>query len=423
MKINLLYGKEGKIVEFPEEKTTVILPKPSKPVDNEKTALLEALRKPIACQPINQLVKSEDTVAIVFSDITRAMPSHRVLPVLLDELSHVPDQQITLINALGTHRSNTQEELIEILGEKIVKRYHILQHDCHAEKDLTYLGTTVRGHEIWVNRVYMESSVRILTGFIEPHLFAGFSGGPKSVLPGVAGIKTINANHCPQMIGDPKSTFTFTTGNPIWEEMLEVAKRSNPTFILNVTLTDDRQITGVFVGNLEEAHQAGVDFIKKTAMIPVEEPFDIVVVTAGGYPMDISMYQSVKGIAVSAGIVKDGGAVILASECPEGLPSYGEYGPLMALAKTPDQLLEKIYHPGFFMQDQWDAQIQAQISKRVKVFIFSDGLKDQEIRQVLAEPCHSISDLVNELIDKYGNQARVAVLPAGPLSVPFVKTK
>jgi nickel-dependent lactate racemase len=155
----------------------------------------------------------------------------------------------------------------------------------------------------------------------------------------------------------------------------------------------------------------------------VEEPFEIVVATAGGYPMDISMYQSVKGIAVCAGIVKDGGTIILVSECPEGLPDYGEYGPLMGLAENPDDLLKKIHQPGFHMQDQWDAQIQAQICKRVRVYIFSDGLKDEEVRQVLAEPCHDVADMVDKLIKESQNKARVAVLPAGPLSVPFVEKR
>jgi nickel-dependent lactate racemase len=421
VKVELLYGREGKVVEFPDGRTTVVVPRPVDPVPDEKAAVRRALRAPIGSPPLRELVGPDDSVAIVFSDITRPMPSDRVLPVLLEELDDVPDDRIVFINALGTHRPNTPDELVDIVGPEIVERYRVIQHDCRDENELVCLGETSRGHEIWVSRTYMESTVRILTGFIEPHLFAGFSGGPKAVLPGVAGIKTITANHGPEMIGHPRSTFTYTRGNPIWEEMFEVAARTEPTFLLNVTLTEDRRITGVFGGDLEQAHEAGVAFVKRTAMLPVDRPFDIVVTTAGGYPLDISLYQSVKGIGVAANIVKDGGAIIMASECMEGLPDYGEYGELMRLAESPDALLAMIHQPGFMMQDQWDAQIQAQICKRVDVHIYSEGLTDEEIRQAQAVPCEDVESTVAVLLERSGPEARIAVLPAGALVVPYLQ--
>jgi len=421
VKVELLYGREGKVIEFPDGRTTIVMPKPVDPILDERTAVQRALRAPIGSPPLRELVGPDDSVAIVFSDITRPMPNDRVLSVLLEELSHVPDDRIVLINALGTHRPNTPDEMVALVSPEIVERYQVIQHDCHDENEMVYLGKTSRGHEIWVNRTYMESTVRILTGFIEPHLFAGFSGGPKAVLPGVAGVKTITANHGPDMIGHPRSTFTYTVGNPIWEEIFEVAARTEPTFLLNVTLTENRRITGVFAGDLAQAHEAGVAFVKRTAMVPVDRPFDIVVATAGGYPLDISMYQSVKGIGVSGNIVKDGGAIILISECMEGLPDYGEYGDLMRLAETPDDLLSLIHQPGFMMQDQWDAQIQAQICRRVDVYIYSEGLTDEETRHALAMPCKDVERTVAALLDRYGPGARVAVLPAGPLTVPYVQ--
>jgi nickel-dependent lactate racemase len=359
-------------------------------------------------------------VAVVFSDITRPMPNDRVLPILLDELDRVPDDRITLINALGTHRPNTPEEIGDLLGAEVAGRYRVVQHDCRDPAQLVHLGQTSWGHEAWVNRAYVESSVRILTGFIEPHLFAGFSGGPKAVLPGVAGLRTITANHGPEMIGHPKSTFGETDGNPIWEEMSEVALLTRPTFLLNVTLTEDHCITGVFSGDLAEAHRAGVDFVRRSALAPVEEPFDVVVTTAGGYPLDISMYQAVKGISVAGRIVKDGGAIVLVSECSEGLPGHGEYGELMRLADTPARLLEMIHQPGFAMQDQWDAQIQAGICERAQVYVHADGLTDDEIRLALARPCRDIEKTVSRLVEQFGPGARIAVLPAGPLTVPLL---
>jgi len=420
MQVNLLYGKNGKSIALPDEITTVIQPAQSNPMPDEMAAVQRALQSPLGCHPLSETVTSSDQVAIVFSDITRPMPYHSILPPLLKQLEQVPDDQIIFINATGTHRSNTEGELVEILSREIVDRFTILQHDCRAQDELVHIGTSSRGNEIWVNGQYMQSSVRILTGFIEPHLFAGFSGGPKAVLPGIAGERTIIANHGVDMIGAHTATFAHTAGNPLWEEMLEAALMSQPTMLLNVTQTEDRRITGVFAGELKQAHAAGVEFIRETSLVPVPQRYDIVISTAGGYPLDISMYQSVKGMAVTKNIVKDGGSVILACECEEGLPDYGEYRDIVNLAQTPEELLAIIHKPGFSMQDQWDVQIQAQLCQRVNFYIHSDGLTDQEVKQALGTPCHDIEATVRELLAVYGPDARIGVLPAGSLTVPFI---
>ena len=421
MQVRLLYGKSGKHIRVPEERTTVIEPKPVNPVPDEIAAVRQALRAPIGTPPLCELVNPGDTVAIVFSDITRPMPYKRILPVLFDEIGQVPRENILLINALGTHRPNTQEELEEILGAEIVQRYRVIQHDCHAMEDLVSLGKSARRHEILVNRYYMESTVRILTGFIEPHLFAGFSGGPKAVLPGIAGFQTIIANHGIHMIGDPGVGFAKTMGHPIWEEMLDAAVHSQPTFLLNITQTEERLITGVFAGDLLQAHRAGVEFVGDTAMIPVKKPFDIVISTSGGYPLDISMYQAVKGMVAAGQIVKDGGAIILVSECSEGLPDSGEYGNILRLADTPERILSLIRKPGFLMQDQWDVQLQAHVCERAKFYIYSEGLTDEEKRLAFGIPCNNVEVLVDKLLDEYGPEANIAVLPAGSLSVPYLE--
>lgn len=421
MRVNLLYGKRQKVIELPDERTTVIKPKHVPPLPDEEYAIRQALRNPIGSPPLRELVSPDDTVAIVFSDITRPMPNDRVLPVLLDELNQIPKDQIVLINALGTHRANTHNELTDLLGAEIFSQYQVVQHDCYDENCLTPLGRTSRGNKILVNSLYLKSTVRILTGFIEPHLFAGFSGGPKAVLPGIAGADTIFSNHGPGMIADPSSNFTLTNGNPIWEEMLEVALQTNPTFILNVTLTDDRHITGVFAGDLQQTYQKGVKFLKRSALIAVDNLFDIAITTAGGYPLDISMYQSVKGIKVASGIVRDGGTILLISECLEGLPEYGEFGEIMRLSETPDDLLAMVHSPGYSMQDQWDAQIHAQICKRLALRIYSEGLTDGEIQQVFGVPSRDVEYTLEGLHKKYGPNARIAVLPSGPLAVPYIR--
>jgi len=420
MRINVSYGKSHKAVTLPDDRTTVIKPKHAPALPNEESAIRQALRNPLGTPPLRELVSPNDSVAIVFSDITRPMPNDRVLPVLLGELDKVPKDQIVLINALGTHRANTHDELTELLGEEILSQYQVIQHDCYDEDGLSELGKTSRGNKILVNSVYQNSTIKILTGFIEPHLFAGFSGGPKAVLPGIAGAETIFSNHRAGMIANPNANFACTKGNPIWEEMLETALRTEPTFILNVTLTDDRKISGVFAGDLQQAHHEGIEFLKRSALVAVDGLFDIAITTPGGYPLDISMYQSVKGIKVASGIVRDGGAILLLSECLEGLPDYGEYGEIMRLAETPDDLLTMVHSKGFSMQDQWDAQIHAQICKRLALYIYSEGLTDNEIRQVFANPSRDLDKTMEALLEKYGPNARIAVLPSGPLTVPYL---
>jgi nickel-dependent lactate racemase len=263
--------------------------------------------------------------------------------------------------------------------------------------------------------------VRILTGSIEPHFFAGFSGGPKAVLPGISDIEAIMDNHSGAMLAHPKATWAVTEGNPIWEEMLAVARHTAPTFILNVTLNRDRQITGVFAGSLVAAHRAGAAFVRETAMQPVPGPFDIVITSNSGYPLDLNLYQAVKGMSAAARIVRPGGDIIVAAECWDGVPSHGEYRRLLWEASSPEELLDTIMAPGFRCHDQWEAQAQAQIQLKANVHVYADGLSDEELRQALVIPCRSIEETMAR-IRRQNAGATVAVLPEGPQTVPYVQT-
>jgi len=422
MKVRLAYGKEGLWIELPDDlNIAVVEPRFVPGLPNEREAIQKALREPIASAPLKELVKPNDTVAIVFSDITRPMPNARVLPVLLEELSHVPSSNIVLINALGTHRPQTEDELAEMLGREVVENYRIVQHNCHDKENLVYLGESSFKHPIWVNKTYMESSIKILTGFIEPHFFAGFSGGPKAVLPGLAGEETILRNHGAEMIGHPKATWGITEGNPIWEEMREVAAKTNPTFLLNVSINKEKEITGVFAGDVWEAHARGVEFVREVAMVPVDEPFDIVITSNSGYPLDLNLYQAVKGMSAAAQIVREGGSIIIAAECWDGIPDHGEYKNILKMAKSPQELLEKINAPGFLVQDQWEAQVQALVQLKADVYVKSAYLTDEQIRDALLLPCHSIEETLERLLKKYGPQARICVLPEGPQTIPYIR--
>lgn len=421
MNIELRYGKQDLIVSMPENCVTIIAQKETKTLENEIQELRNALREPIYTKSLRDITKSSDSVVIVFSDITRPVPYKRLLPVILGELEGIPKEQIILINALGTHRKNTDQELLDHIGPEIFYGYEIHQHDCDDGDKLLYLGRSKNKTRIFINRIFCQAEIRILTGFIEPHLFAGFSGGPKAVLPGVAGRETIHANHGPGMIASQGAGFGITYGNPIWEEMMEVALYNKPNFLINTTQTPDGNITGFFAGDLEKAHQAGVQYAKQSAMVPVQEKFDIVISTAGGYPLDINLYQAVKGMAVAGNIVQDGGAIILVAECKEGLPDYGEYADVLGSSRSPQELLSKITSEEISMQDQWDAQIQAMICSRVRFFIYSEGLSDDDIRKAFGVPCRDINGLIDELLREKGDKTRIAVMPHGPQIVPYLE--
>jgi lactate racemase len=335
----------------------------------------------------------------------------------------IPPANITLFCATGTHRPNTDAELRAMLGDGLVDGYRIVQNDASDQTTQVCLGQTARGLDVWLNGEFAECDVKILTGFIEPHIFAGFSGGGKAIMPGMAGLRTVLGNHGPEMIAHPKATWGITHGNPLWEEITEIARRAGPlekTFLVNVALNKKQEITAVFAGDLDEAHAAGCAFVKRTAMAPVRSPFDIVITTNSGYPLDLNLYQSMKGVSAAAQVVRQGGAIIIAADCWDGIPDHGFYGQLLREATSPRDLMARVTAPGFAMQDQWQGQIQAQIQLKADVYVRSDNLTDAQIRSALLEPCARIEDTTSALLAKYGPDARICVLPEGPQTIPYV---
>jgi nickel-dependent lactate racemase len=419
--IELAYGRRGLTVDLPDNApVTVIEPDFVRGLPDERGAIQEALRSPTGAPPLRDVVRAEDTAAVVFSDLTRPMPNDRTLPPLLDELAlaGMPDEQIVLINGLGTHRPQSGEELVGMLGDDILERYQVLQHDAWSD-DLVEVAENAAGHRVGINRAYAEASVRILTGFIEPHFFAGFSGGPKAVLPGIADIDSIMDNHSGEMLADPNATWAVTEGNPVWEEMLAVARATQPTFLLNVTLNQKREITGVFAGDMVTAHRKGTAFVRETAMQPVPHPFDVVITSNSGHPLDLNLYQAVKGMSAAAQIVRPGGHIIIAAECWDGIPDHGEYKKMLWEASSVEELWETMTAPGFRRHDQWETLVQARIQQEATVHVCADGLSDEELRRALVIPCRSIEETMARLRqDRAGST--IAVLPDGPQTVPYV---
>ncbi|MBI1176685.1 nickel-dependent lactate racemase [bacterium] len=419
MKVSLAYGRGQMAIELPDDSTTVIEPTHHPALVDERATVIHALEHPIGCRPLRELIKPSDRLCILFTDITRATPNERLIPWLLDHLQDHPRENITLLNQLGTHRPNTRAELEQMLTSGVVRDYRVVNHEPENDDALVQLGETRGGAPALINRHAVEADWRIVTGFIEPHFFAGFSGGPKGIMPGVAGLKTVMSNHGHANIGDSRSTFGVTEGNPLWEELRDIALRTGPKFLLNVTLNERRQITGVFAGDMLEAHRAGREFVRESAMQNVAEPFDIVVTTNSGYPLDQNLYQGVKGMSAAARILRNGGLLILASECSDGVPNGSPYDRLLRDCASPAELLARLATPGFVRPEQWQGQIQALVQSRARARVKS-SLPDDVTRACHLTPCPDIESAVNAELKRLGRSARIAVLPQGPLTIPYL---
>lgn len=418
MKVNLAYGSGHLPIEVPDDRTTVIEPAHIDGLADEKAAVLDALQNPIGSQPLLERISPDAKICIAFTDITRATPNDRIIPWLLEHLGG-PNDNITLLNQLGTHRPNTREELETMLTPEVVANYRVLNHEPENPKELVQVGTTADGTPALLNRHIVEADLRIITGFIEPHFFAGFSGGVKGIMPGCAGLETVMSNHGAKNIGDPQATFGVTEGNPLWEELRDIALKTGPSFLLNVTLNEQRDITNVFAGDIIEAHKTGCVFVKKSAMQPVDQPFDIVVTTNSGYPLDLNLYQGVKGMSAGARVLKEGGTLILAAECREGVPDGSPLDDLLRSAGSIEEILAMLSTPGFVRPEQWQAQIQALVQRRAEVLVCCE-LDDATLRACHLAPCADINAEVAKRLAKLGADARVAVLPQGPLTIPYL---
>lgn len=420
MKVNLAYGQGWLPVEFPDGRTTVIEPSHTHGLPDEKAAVIGALEQPIASLPLRELVSAQTKLCILFTDITRATPNDRIIPWLLEHLEGVvPRENITLLNQLGTHRPNTKAELEKMLTPEVVANYRVLNHEPDNEDALVQVGIMSDGAPALLNKHALAADLRIVTGFIEPHFFAGFSGGIKGIMPGVGGLRSVMSNHGFRNIGDPNATFGINDGNPLWEELRHVALKAGPSFVLNVTLNEERQITGVFAGDILKAHKVGTEFVRKSAMQAVEEPFDVVVTTNSGYPLDMNLYQGVKGMSAGARIIKPAGTLILAAECREGIPASSPLDKLLRAVSSPEDLLALLAQPGFVRAEQWQAQIQAIIQRKARVLVYST-IPDDVIRAAHLRPCHDISAEVASALRNLGPGGRVAVLPQGPLTIPYL---
>jgi len=421
--LNLDYGTKGLRVEFPEKRTSVIEPVYRPSAADPAGALQVALRAPIGKPPLRELVKPGQRIGISVCDITRAQPRQQMLEAIFAEAPQVRMQDVTVFIATGTHRANTSEEIERMLGVEIARNCRVVCHDARDEASLIDMGVSSTGVRVLLNREWVQSDFKITTGFVEPHFFAGFSGGPKMVAPGLAGLQTVMVLHDAARIGHPKATWGVIEGNPVHDDVREISRRTGVDFALDVTLNRDQKIISAFAGELFQEHAAACAEARVNAMREVKAPFDIVVTTNSGNPLDQNLYQAVKGMSAAAKIVKPGGVIICAAECRDGIPNHGAYGQILASKSSPRELLDMITTVGYSRADQWQVQIQAMIQLKARVLVKADCLSDEQIRAAHFEPIQDVGAAVDASLRTAGAEATLCVLPNGPQTIPYLSNQ
>ncbi|MCD6386628.1 nickel-dependent lactate racemase [Candidatus Sumerlaeota bacterium] len=424
MRVKLAYYKKGLELEIPETPgfVGVLQAKDPPALKGSGKAIIKCLGRPINSPPLKEIAYGKKDACIVISDITRPVPNKLILPPILETLEEqgVVREKITILIGTGIHRPNEEEELIQLVGKDIASSYRIVNHLSRRDEDMTYMGKTSTGIPIFINRYYVESELKILTGFIEPHMWAGFSGGRKSILPGICSLETMKYMHGYEMVAHPNTRYGLLEGNPFHEAGLEVLRMVGADFIVNVTLDQKKRITGVWCGDPQEAHLQGCNFLKKYCLIKLDEPLEFVITTNSGYPLDCDLYQSVKGITGAANVVRDGGAILIATACFEGVGSE-DYQRLLDRVESVDGFLKMLTQPGFFIPDQWCAQEMYQVLRRCRVVLYAEGIPSEHLLRYLLEPVNDIESTIQCLLDEYGYNARWAVIPSGPLTITQLK--
>ena len=418
MRVELAYGRHGTTVEVPDD-AEVIAPVEEPGLEDEAASILAALRRPVLGGSLQDLTDGSERVVVVFPDLTRPMPNRTVLPPLLAELARcgVPDHRITLLCATGTHRQATAAEMEELVGRAIMARYKIVDHDGTSDDAHVAVGE-VDGTAVRLQREYVEADLRIVTGFVEPHFFAGFSGGPKAVCPGLAANTTILQAHHPRRIADSRATFVTREGNPVHDFVRAAVALAPPHLSVDVAINRARQVTAVFAGPLPAAHDAACAHVQSTALRAVAAPFDLVVSTNGGYPLDRNLYQAVKGMAAAECIVRPGGTIVMAAACDDGVPAGGAFARLVADARSPADLVGATGLPEL---DRWQAQVLGRVLDRAEVVLFAEGLDGADWPRALLTVVQDLDAAVASARKRLGPGARVAVLPEGPLTVAMVR--
>ncbi|HYO41538.1 MAG TPA: nickel-dependent lactate racemase [Nocardioidaceae bacterium] len=422
MQVRLAYGEHGLEVELPRERTTIVQPAYAEAAADQRALLRRALREPVAGPPLRELVTPGQTVAIAMCDGTRPQPRHLMVPAVLEELEGIVrlDDVVVLV-ATGTHRGNSDTEIRAMLGDEVADSVRVVNHDARDDGSLVFLGLHGADVPVFLNRQWVDADVRITTGFVEPHFFAGFSGGPKLVAPGLAGLETVLTLHDAKRIGDPRATWAVCEGNPVHDDIRAVvAAVGRVDFAFDVVLNRDQRVVEAFGGSLSPMHAAAREAAQRLAMCPVPERFDVVVTSNAGYPLDQNLYQAVKGMTAAATVVKPGGTIVCAAECRDGFPDHGSYREVLSSEPSPEALLAAIAARERTVPDQWQVQVQARVQAQARVVMHTSYLSADDLAAAHLGQTDDVAEAVSAALAEAGPSSRVCVLPEGPLTIPYL---
>jgi nickel-dependent lactate racemase len=423
VRITLDYGKTGLEVEVPDANLEAVLGlSPQPPAPDPAAAVGAALAAPIGTPPLAELARGRRSACVVISDITRPVPNRVILPPVLRtlEAAGIPRDGITILIATGTHRPNEGEELVTMVGPDIVRDYRILNHVAEDLETHRYLGDTPRGVSMWVDSRYLDADLRLSSALIEPHFMAGFSGGRKNICPGICAMETVKVWHGPRFIGHELSDAGSVDGNPVHEDSLFTARASRLDMICDVTLDEQRRITGVFAGEVEAAWRAGVAQAARVNRATVGREVDVVVTTTAGYPLDLTFYQVVKGMVGALPILKEGGTIVIASRCEEGIGN-ATFRRILMENDDLEAFVARTYEPGFFIPDQWEVHELLKAVRRAEVLVYTEGIPDADLARCFVTPIPSVEEGIRRALARHGPEARVAVIPKGPYVIPAIE--
>ena len=418
MNITLRYGRHGLPVILPDANVKHVLRMNELPVlPDPQAAAAQALKEPIGCPPLAELAHGRRDACIVVSDLTRPVPNTLLLPPILDclrEAGIAPENTVILV-ATGLHRGNTEEELTEMLGPEVMAGgCRIVNHAARETSEQVDLGLSPRGIPVKVDRLYVEADLKILTGLIEPHLMAGYSGGRKAICPGLCAAETIMSWHSARMLDPEEARAGNLWENPVHAEALAIAAMAGGAdFIVNVVMNEQREVTGLFAGEMQQAHVAGMECAERQTKVILDEPVDIVVTTSAGYPLDLTFYQGVKGMIGALPIVKPGGTIILAQENAEGVGGP-EFTELIMSQGSLEDFMERAFAGGLCTIDQWQLQEMHKVCRHASVVSVSGGIPAEVQRELFVEPAESVEAAVAEALRRHGPDATIAVIPEGP---------
>jgi len=412
----LSYGKKSITIDIPEDRLKgILVSKVNKysTEESEEDIVKKAIINPIGVPRLKDLARDKKKIVVISSDHTRPVPSHITMPIILDEIRKGnPEVNITILVASGFHRASTKIELREKYGKEILKREKIVIHDSRDKDNMIKIGILPSGGDLILNKLAIEADLLVAEGFIEPHFFAGFSGGRKSILPGIASKETVLANHCSEFIAHPKARTGILKGNPLHEDMLYAAKKSNLNFILNVIINGDKKIINAFAGHWEKAHLKGCEFVSKLAGVK-SKPADIVITTNGGYPLDQNIYQSVKGMTAAEDTCKKGGVIIIASACDDGHGGDFFYN-TFAKANTVQDVMDEIIarNRDETIPDQWESQVLARILLKYKVIMVTNTSKEI-VENMHMKWAANVDEAIEMADEMFGNRNKITVIPDG----------